>query len=177
MERFRTILWVAAGLAVFILACGQDARPTAVPVAETSVEPAAEATVRPAAGPTENMPIVVLTIEPAVEIQVGSSIYEIESIWGNTPASGVSFASPNGIAIDSFDNVYVTEFRGNRVQKFSPDGVLLTGWGSAGTDNGQFRNPTGIAIDGEGNVYVSESGNNRVQKFTAEGEWLASSGM
>ena len=94
------------------------------------------------------------------------------AIWGNAPAEGVSFTSPNGIAIDSSDNVYVTEFRGNRVQKFTSDGVPVAQWGSKGSEGGQFQNPTGIAIDGEGNIYVSESGNHRVQKFTSDGKWL-----
>ena len=113
-----------------------------------------------------------LTNEP----QSGIPVYESTGTWGEDLSDGVSFASPNGIAIDSSDNVYVTEFRGNRVQKFTSDGVLVAEWGSAGGEDGQFRNPTGIAIDGEGNVYVSESGNHRVQKFTAAGKWLASWG-
>jgi hypothetical protein len=91
-------------------------------------------------------------------LQTQSPIYEIESVWGNNPAFEVSFTSPNGIAIDVSDNVYVTEFRGNRVQKLSPDGVLLTVWGSQGSERGEFQSPTGIAIDGGGNVYVSEIG-------------------
>ena len=103
-----------------------------------------------------------------------NSAYGKPTIWGDQPAYGISFSSPNGIAIDSSDNVYVTEFRGNRVQKFSFDGVLVRRWGSEGSEDGQFQNPTGIAIDGEGNVYISESGNHRVQKFDSDGNWITS---
>ena len=80
------------------------------------------------------------------------------------------------MAIDADDNVYTTEFQGNRVQKFSPEWELLNQWGSEGSEDGQFLNPTGIAIDTDGNIYVSESSNHRVQKFTADEEWLLSFG-
>ena len=113
---------------------------------------------------------------PSDEIEIGASDYKITTIWGDQPGYGISFTSPNGIATDSSDNVYVIEFRGNRVQQFTFDSVLVARWGSARSEDGQFQNPTGIAIDGEGNVYVSESGNHRVQKFDSDGNWLTSWG-
>ena len=100
--------------------------------------------------------------------------YTIVATWGQD--GDVQFMGPNAIAIDAEDNIYVTEFMGNRVQKFNTDGELITTWGSAGNADGQFRNPTGIAIDSEDNIYVSESGNHRVQKFTGDGEWLTTWG-
>ncbi|MDA1347552.1 MAG: hypothetical protein O3A47_01585 [Chloroflexi bacterium] len=99
-----------------------------------------------------------------------------EAVWGRDSVGDVRFSAPNGIALDSSDNVYVTEFQGNRVQKFTADGKLLLGWGTSGSENSQFRNPTGIALDLNDNVYVSESGNHRVQKFTADGEWCRCQG-
>ena len=97
------------------------------------------------------------------------------AVWGDG-GDDVSFSSPNAIAIDSLDNVYVTEFGGDRVQKFNSDGELLTQWGGSGSEPGQFRRPTGIAIDRFDQVYVAESGNSRVQKFSSDGEWLATFG-
>ena len=141
MHPLRTFLCLAAGLAVFILACGQEVSPTEGPTVRPTEPPTDRPTVAPTKGPT---------VAPAVGPQNRIPVYEIESTWGNTPASGISFTFPNGIAGDSFGNVYVTEFRGNRVQKFTSEGLLLTGWGSEGSENGQFQNPTGIAIDGEG---------------------------
>jgi sugar lactone lactonase YvrE len=97
------------------------------------------------------------------------------AVWGEA-GGDVSFRNPNAIAIDSQDNVYITEFGGDRVQKFTPDGVLLLQWGGSGGDDGQLRRPTGIAIDRLDRVYVAESGNSRVQKFSSDGEWLATFG-
>ena len=55
--------------------------------------------------------------------------------WSNEGGS-VTFSGPNAIAIDSQDNVYLTEFGGDRVQKFTPDGVFLAQWGGRGADPG-----------------------------------------
>ena len=107
---------------------------------------------------------------------VQHSDYTLIEEWRLGDDSDVQFMGPNAIVIDSEDNIYTTEFMGNRVQKFNSDGELIIAWGSEGSDDGQFRNPTGIAIDTEGNIYVSESGNHRVQKFTSDGEWLATWG-
>jgi len=104
------------------------------------------------------------------------SSYILIQDWQLSGNSDVQFMGPNAIVIDSADNIYTTEFMGNRVQKFNSDGELVIAWGSEGSDDGQFRNPTGITIDTEGNIYVSESGNHRVQKFTSDGEWLATWG-
>lgn len=112
--------------------------------------------------------------EPAEIVQIPN--YTLIEEWRLGGDSDVQFRGPNAIVIDSEDNIYTTEFMGNKVQKFAPDGELLIAWGSEGSENGQFRNPTGIAIDVEGNIYVSESGNHRVQKFTSDGEWLATWG-
>lgn len=102
--------------------------------------------------------------------------YTLIEEWQLGSNSDVQFMGPNAIVIDSEDNIYTTEFMGNRVQKFNSDGELIIEWGSEGSDHGQFRNPTGIAIDSEDNIYVSESGNHRIQKFTSNGEWLATWG-
>ncbi len=102
--------------------------------------------------------------------------YTLIEGWQLGSNNDVRWMGPNAIVIDTEDNIYTTEFMGNRVQKFNASGELIVAWGSEGSGNGQFRNPTGIAIDSEGNIYVSESGNHRVQKFTSDGEWLATWG-
>ena len=81
--------------------------------------------------------------------------YTLIEEWQLGGDSDVRFLAPNAIAIDSEDNIYTTEFMGNRVQKFDSDGERVIAWGSEGSENGEFRNPTGIAIDAEGNVYLS----------------------
>ncbi|MDP6606949.1 MAG: NHL repeat-containing protein [Dehalococcoidia bacterium] len=96
-------------------------------------------------------------------------------LWGNG-RGGVDFVSPNGLAIDGDDNVYVTEARGNRFRKFSPDGEVLLDVGGEGAGPGQFLFPIGIAVDGDGFIYVTEAGGHRVQRFAADGTLVTSWG-
>ena len=65
-----------------------------------------------------------------------------------------------GIAIDSFFDVYVTDWGNHRVQKFDADGDYLDEWGG-----GLFSGPFGLATDSDDNVYLAEWGNNRIQKY------------
>jgi DNA-binding beta-propeller fold protein YncE len=81
-----------------------------------------------------------------------------------------------GIALDSQENVYVTDEWLNRVSIFDTDGKFLRLWGSAGSDDGEFSGPSGIAIDSQDSLYIVDSRNHRVQKFTKDGKFLSTWG-
>lgn len=77
------------------------------------------------------------------------------------------------IALDSSDNVFVTDTLGLRVQKFNNSLVYQSQFGTGGSGNGQFSSPTGIAIDSSNNIYVADSGSNeRIQKFNSAGTYV-----
>lgn len=88
-------------------------------------------------------------------------------------ASGLNF--PQGVAYDSFGNLYVTDT--NRIRKVSAaTGVISTfaGTGVAGCcgDNGVatsalLNSPEGLAVDSANNIFVADSGNNRVRRIEA----------
>jgi DNA-binding beta-propeller fold protein YncE len=80
---------------------------------------------------------------------------------------------PAGIALDSQENVYVTDEWLNRVSIFDKDGNFLRLWGTAGSGAGEFNRPSGIAIDQQDTLYIVDSRNHRVQKFTPDGRFLA----
>jgi len=94
------------------------------------------------------------------------------AVWGHAGDDGLTFRSPNGIAIDSSDNVYVTEFRGDRVRKFTPGGKFLDKLENIGSGPGRVGVPTSISLDSAGNMYISNFGSNRVQQFSAGSEFL-----
>ncbi|MFC1566743.1 carboxypeptidase regulatory-like domain-containing protein [bacterium] len=100
---------------------------------------------------------------------VFAETYEFDLQWGSSGTSDGQFKYPNGIAIDSNGNVYVTDKDNHRVQKFTSDGTFITKWGSYGSGDGQFNKPAGIAVDASDNVYVVEQYNHRIQKFTSDG--------
>ena len=99
--------------------------------------------------------------------------HNFESQWG---MAGISksgfFLSPQHLAFDSENNVYVTDLGNSRVQKFDSTGNFLIEWGNRGTNSGEFGHPTGIAVSDEF-VFVVDNKNHDIQKFTLDGEFIS----
>jgi hypothetical protein len=91
--------------------------------------------------------------------------------WGTYGSGPGQFTIPCGVAVDR-DNVYVTDYLNQRIQRFTSDGIYLTEWGTYGSGDGQFFNPAGVATDAAGDVYVVDQVNCRIQKFTSTGTFL-----
>lgn len=74
--------------------------------------------------------------------------------------------------------MYVTDWKMNRVVRFSATGAFLSQWGTMGSANNQFDFPWGIAVDpADGKVYVSDRSNHRVSIFTSDGSFESKFGM
>ena len=78
---------------------------------------------------------------------------------------GGELSLPYGLAIDSSDRVYVSEYDNHRVSVFTSEGQFVTSFGSRGEGPGQFACPRGLAVDSTGVVYVCDYNNSRVQLF------------
>jgi DNA-binding beta-propeller fold protein YncE len=70
------------------------------------------------------------------------------------------------VAVDSSDNIYITDTNNHRIQKFSSEGDFISSFGSEGEGDGQFIEPEGVDVDSEGNIYVVDTGNSRIQVFS-----------
>ncbi len=71
--------------------------------------------------------------------------------WGRQGSAEGEFDFPIGIAIGANDEVFVTDFKNSRVQRFSCNGKFLAA----------FPVPTfpgGIAIDRQGDIYIAHAG-------------------
>jgi DNA-binding beta-propeller fold protein YncE len=79
---------------------------------------------------------------------------------------------PQGVAVDSKGNVFVTDLNTHSVHRFDSDGKFLFKWGARGSRDGEFNNPRFVAVDQRGNVYVVDSANERIQRFDSAGEFL-----
>ena len=96
--------------------------------------------------------------------------------WGSHGIGDGKFLSASGIAIDSSDVVYVTDFRGEYMQKFSSDGKFLEKILIQPTNNNDdnYSGMSSIAIDyTTGNFYITNSIDKYVSKFSPEGTLLA----
>lgn len=93
--------------------------------------------------------------------------------WGSKGSGNNQFCHMEHLALDKFDNVYVTDPQSDRgcsmeprVLKFNNNGTFVTKFGSSGTEPGQFGDPEHLTIDNKGNVYVSDRKNNNIQVFS-----------
>jgi DNA-binding beta-propeller fold protein YncE len=79
--------------------------------------------------------------------------------WGIEGTDDGQYLHLHDVAIDSSDNVYVTDRDNCKVEKLTADGNFIRKWGSLGREDGEFWLPHDIAIDSSDNVYVIDSGN------------------
>ncbi|WP_158820779.1 NHL repeat-containing protein [Granulicella sp. S156] len=82
-----------------------------------------------------------------------------------TPTIVDSGFVPQGVAVDSSGNVYITDSVG-RVLKATPSGGIYI---PSVLPTSGLNDPYGIAVDSSGNLYIADSGNNRVVKETLSG--------
>jgi sugar lactone lactonase YvrE len=77
----------------------------------------------------------------------------------------VKFETPVDMVVDRSGNIYVANWANKRLQKFAPDGKLISEW--QGDDGGKqpFADPHGLALapDGE-TIWIMDSGNGWVYK-------------
>lgn len=90
----------------------------------------------------------------------------LQTSWGSSGSGDGQFSSPEGLAVDNYNNVYVVDGGNSRVQKFNSSGTFLDKWGSSGSGDGQFTTPYCIAVNGEGLIYTTEYVGYRTQKFS-----------
>jgi sugar lactone lactonase YvrE len=81
-----------------------------------------------------------------------------------------TFQDPGGIGIGPEGDVYVSDFDGNSVTQFDPNGGFIRKWGKAGVKPGQLNGAAGLAIDAEGNEFGADQQNKRVVEFGPTGK-------
>lgn len=99
------------------------------------------------------------------------------STFGFADGTGTNakFYAPLGIAIDSNNNLFVTDSYNYKVRKITPAGVVTTfagstiGYTDAIGTAAQFDRPMGIAIDTNGNLYLADVNNKKIRKITSSG--------
>ena len=94
--------------------------------------------------------------------------------YDNASGNEAKFSYPSTLAVDSKDNIYVTDSGNHAVRKITPDGFVTSVVGNYGrgyrkSDSTAFSaalaQPYGISIDANDNIYLSDSWNYVVRKF------------
>jgi len=95
------------------------------------------------------------------------------------PSQTAWFARSEGVAVDSCNNIYITDALMGTVRVFSRLGAELSPTNTPvvgyGTGAGQLREPCDVAIDGAGKMYVANTNNGAVEVFTVACTAVASS--
>jgi DNA-binding beta-propeller fold protein YncE len=126
-----------------------------------------------------------IALSPSGDVFVGSDCVTNPHVEHFTGAGGLlgmwglpaGFEGPaNGVALDGSGNVFVTDYDGSHMLKFTSSGGLVTSWGSFGSGPGQFNQLVDVATNGSGDVFVLELTGQRIQKFTNGGAYLATIG-
>ncbi len=109
------------------------------------------------------------------------AVVKIDQATGNgrvfvsdTNSSGSPiFSSPTGIAIDSDENLYVTDGGFHLIYRITPGGSLtrFSGNGQGYTTDinaaqARYNNPTGITVDKNDNIYIADFNNHVIRKIS-----------
>lgn len=88
---------------------------------------------------------------------------------GGVGTTSTMLYSPFSIILDSFGNIYVTDYSNARIQFFTPgrlNGTTIAGVTSTPGNLPTLLNaPYSAALDSDFNLYVADAGNQRIQKF------------
>jgi sugar lactone lactonase YvrE len=119
------------------------------------------------------------TIRKITSAGVVTTLAGMAGTAGATDANGTlaRFNEPQGIALDSSGNIFVSDTGNHTIRKITSAGIVTTLAGTAGvvgSTNGtgaaaSFSAPIGIAVDGAGNVFVADTDNSVIRKITSAG--------
>lgn len=105
-------------------------------------------------------------------------------VWGSFgdvttgQVPGGVFNQPWGISVGPDGSVYVADTWNHRIQKFNPEGQLITMWGYFGQAEQPeaLWGPRDVHVDSEGRVFVTDTGNKRVVVFDENGQFITQFG-
>jgi sugar lactone lactonase YvrE len=134
---------------------------------------------------TGNNTIRMMSPDGTVSTIAGTGVFG----FSNGPGTTARFAFPGAIAIDSDDNIYVTDIFNHAIRMLTRPTVAGLPWivstiagdGVAGYadetgSNARFNQPRGLILDEEDHILVADAGNHCIRKVTPSGAVTTFSG-
>ena len=95
-------------------------------------------------------------------------------------ATGATFDTPCGVAVDKDGNVFVADTGNHAVRKITAQGEVTTiaGGTDAGQQGGEVRlnRPVGIGVTHDGFLFISDEGSGKIVRIAPDGEGRAYAG-
>ncbi len=85
--------------------------------------------------------------------------------WNN---NGSAFNGALGIGVNTGGEVCVANTGNNSIERFSTNGVLITGLPVPSITPYSFNSPKDVAMEGTGKMYIADSDNNRILKYKSD---------
>ena len=101
-----------------------------------------------------------------------AATHDFLQLIGHSGNADGEFNRPEGISIDSKDNLYVADSCNHRIQVFDPGGHWLKSYGKPGTAPGEMSYPYDVRVDKQGFQFVCEFENSRIQVFDTNNQPL-----
>ena len=124
------------------------------------------------------------------KITPGGVVTTLAGLVGSTgtndgAGTAARFNNPNGAAVDSAGNFYVSDELSHTIRKVTPAGVVTTVAGSAGNlgsvdgagSSVRFSHPGGLAVDPAGNLFVADWYNSILRRITPDGTVVTVAGL
>jgi trimeric autotransporter adhesin len=103
-----------------------------------------------------------------------SAVYQCTFGGDGGPANEAILCSPDFIAFDRWDNLYIADTANQRIRRVDHSTNIITtvagnGTGGFSGDGGpatsaQLNNPNGVSFDAFGNLYIADTSNDRVRR-------------
>jgi hypothetical protein len=112
-----------------------------------------------------------------ISLYAGSGAYGYGPLGDGGPATSAVLRSPQGLAVDSSGNLYITDQGNSLVRKVTLDGNISTVAGAqSASDLGDgglatsafLSQPADVAVDSHGDLYIADAGNARVRMVSAQ---------
>jgi len=96
-------------------------------------------------------------------------------------ATNAELSSPEGVVVDASGNLFIADYRNNRIRWVESGGMITTtaGTGAPGfagdggpATNAWLNNPFGAAVDAAGDFFFADNANSRVREIAAPGPTL-----